>query len=240
MHGTENVTVIVAFSAGLITFLSPCILPIFPSYLAYITGISIDELSHEKNSKRARKTVITNSLLFILGFSIIFVLLGISATFIGRFLSKNIRWLEIAGGVIVILLGMHFSGVFRLKFLDHEKRIHLQEKPLGFLGTVFVGMAFGAGWTPCVGPMLGAILAVAASTQDIFKGIIILISYSVGLGIPFLISGLLVHKFFEHFRKINKYFKVISMIGGVLLMIIGLLLITGYFSTIVSYFGREM
>jgi cytochrome c-type biogenesis protein len=240
MHGTENVTVIVAFSAGLITFLSPCILPVFPSYLAYITGISIDELSHEKNSKRARKTVITNSLLFILGFSMIFVILGVSATFLGKFLSKNIRWLEIAGGVIVILLGMHFSGVFRLKFLDHEKRIHLQEKPLGLLGTVFVGMAFGAGWTPCVGPMLGAILAVAASTQDIFKGIIILISYSVGLGIPFLISGLLVHKFLEHFRKINKYFKIISMIGGVLLMIIGLLLITGYFSTIVSYFGRGM
>jgi cytochrome c-type biogenesis protein len=240
MSGTENVTVIVAFSAGLITFLSPCILPIFPSYLAYITGISIDELSHETNSKRARKTVITNSLLFILGFSIIFVLLGISATFIGRFLSENIRWIEIFGGIIVIILGLHFAGIFRLKFLDHEKRIHLQEKPLGFLGTVFVGMAFGAGWTPCVGPMLGAILTVAASTQDILKGIIILLSYSVGLGIPFLISGLLIHKFFEHFRKINKYFRTISMIGGVLLIIIGLLLITGYFSSIVTYFGREM
>jgi cytochrome c-type biogenesis protein len=240
MTGTENVTVIVAFSAGLITFLSPCILPIFPSYLAYITGISIDELSHEKNSRRARKTVITNSLLFILGFSIIFVLMGISATFIGRFLSENIRWIEIFGGIIVIILGLHFAGIFRLKFLDHEKRIHLQEKPLGFLGTVFVGMAFGAGWTPCVGPMLGAILAVAASTQDIFKGVIILISYSVGLGIPFFISALLVHKFFAHFGKINKYFKIISMIGGGLLIIIGLLLITGYFSSIVSYFSREM
>jgi cytochrome c-type biogenesis protein len=240
MSGAENVTVIVAFSAGLVTFLSPCILPIFPSYLAYITGISIEELSHEKNFRRARKLVVINSLLFILGFSIIFVLLGASATFLGKFLSKNIRWLEIVGGVIVILLGMHFSGVFRLKFLDHEKRIHLQEKPLGFLGTVFVGMAFGAGWTPCVGPMLGAILAVAASTQDILKGIIILMSYSVGLGIPFFISGLLVHKFFEHFQKVKKYFKVISTIGGILLIIIGILLITGYFSSIVMYFGREM
>lgn len=240
MTGSENVTVIVAFSAGLITFLSPCILPIFPSYLAYITGISIDELSHEMNLKRARKLVVINSLLFILGFSIIFVILGVSATFLGKFLSKNIRWLEIIGGIIVILLGMHFAGVLRLKFLDHERRIHLRKKPLGFLGTVLVGMTFGAGWTPCVGPMLGAILTVAASTQDILKGIIILISYSIGLGIPFLISGLIAHKFLEHFKNLKRYFKIISTIGGILLMIIGVLLITGYFSSIVSYFGREM
>lgn len=240
MHGTENVTVLVALSAGLITFLSPCILPVFPSYLAYITGISIDELSHEKNLKRARKSIIINSLLFILGFSIIFVLLGASATFIGKFLSKNIRLFEIFGGTIVIILGLYFAGVFRLKILDHEKRIHLQEKPIGFIGTVLVGMAFGAGWTPCVGPMLGAILAVAASTQDIFKGIVILISYSIGLGIPFFISGLIVHKFFEHFKKIKKYFKIISTVGGIILVIIGILLIMGYFSSIVMYFGREM
>lgn len=240
MSGAENVTVIVALFAGLITFLSPCILPVIPSYLAFITGLSIDEISHKKNRKHARKTVLINSLLFILGFSIIFVLLGVSATFIGKFLARNIRWFEIFGGAIVILLGLNFAGVIRLKFLMRDKRIHLQEKPIGFLGTVIVGMAFGAGWTPCVGPMLGAILTVAASTQDIFKGIVLLISYSVGLGIPFLISGLIVHKFFEHFQKIKRYFKVISTIGGILLIIIGILLITGYFSSIVMYFGGEM
>ena len=240
MIGAENVTVIVALFAGLITFLSPCILPVIPSYLAFITGISVEELSHERDRKHARKTVITNSLLFILGFSIIFVLLGVSATFIGKFLARNIRWFEIFGGAFVILLGLNFAGVIRLKFLMREKRIHLQKKPIGFLGTVIVGMAFGAGWTPCVGPMLGAILTVAASTQDIFKGIVLLISYSVGLGIPFLISGLIVHKFFEHFQKIKRYFKVISTIGGILLIIIGILLMTGYFSSIVSLFGREM
>ncbi len=118
-----------------------------------------------------------------------------------------------------------------------EKRFHLQEKPVGFLGTVIVGMTFGAGWTPCVGPMLGAILTVAASSQDIFEGIVLLISYSAGLGIPFLISGIILHKFFEHFQKIKRYFKVIYTIGGVLLVIIGILLITGYFSSIVMYFG---
>lgn len=234
MSGAENVTILVALSAGLITFLSPCILPVFPSYLAFITGISIEELSHENNLKIARKTIIVNSLLFILGFSIIFVLLGASATLMGKFLFKNIRWLEIFGGVFVIILGLHFAGVFKLKFLDREKKIHLRKKPVGLLGTVFVGMAFGAGWTPCVGPMLGAILTVAASTQDIFKGIVILISYSVGLGIPFFISGLIVHKFLEHFQRIKKYFRIISTIGGVLLIIIGILLITGYFPLLIS------
>jgi len=192
------------------------------------------------NVKRARKTVLINSLMFILGFSIIFVLLGVSATFIGKFLARNIRWFEIIGGTFVIILGLNFSGALRLKFLMCEKRIHLQEKPIGFLGTVIVGMAFGAGWTPCVGPMLGAILTVAASTQDIFKGFVLLISYSVGLGIPFLISGLIIHKFLEHFQKIKKYFKVISTIGGVLLIIIGILLITGYFSSIVMYLGGDI
>lgn len=238
MSGAENVTVIVALSAGLITFLSPCILPVFPSYLAFITGISVEELSHENNLKIARKTVIVNSLLFILGFSIIFILLGASATFIGIFLNKNIRWFEIFGGAIVIILGLHFAGVFKLKFFDREKKIHLSEKPIGFLGAALVGMAFGAGWTPCVGPMLVAILTVAASTQDIFKGIVILISYSVGLGIPFFISGLIVHKFLEHFQRIKKYFRIISTIGGVLLIIIGILLITGYFASLTSYLGR--
>ncbi len=238
MSGAENVTVLVALSAGLLTFLSPCILPIFPSYLAFISGISVEELSHENNLKIARKTVIVNSLLFILGFSIIFILLGASATFIGKFLDKNIRWFEIFGGTFVIILGLHFAGIFKLRFLDREKKIHLSEKPVGFLGAALVGMAFGAGWTPCVGPMLGAILAVAASTQDIFKGIVILISYSVGLGIPFFISGLIVHKFLEHFRRIKKYFRIISTIGGILLIIIGTLLITGYFTSLTSYLGR--
>jgi cytochrome c-type biogenesis protein len=182
--------------------------------------------------------VLINSLLFILGFSIIFVLLGASATFLGKLLSQNIRWFEIFGGVLVILIGLNFAGIIRLKFLMREKRIHLQEKPIGFLGTVLVGMTFGAGWTPCVGPMLGAILTVAASTQDIFKGVVLLISYSIGLGIPFLISGLIIHKFLEHFKRISKYFRLISTIGGLLLVIIGILLITGQFSLIVMFFGR--
>lgn len=235
MPGTENVSIFIALSAGFISFLSPCILPLIPSYMAFITGISLEELSHEKNLKRVRKIVIINSLLFILGFSIIFIALGASATFMGKFLSRNIQWFEIVGGCVVILLGLHFIGIFRLKFLNREKKIHLKDKPLGFIGTVLVGMAFGAGWTPCVGPILGAILTMAATTQNIFKGIVLLAFYSVGLGLPFLISGLIIHKFFEYFKAVRKYFKVITAVGGILLIILGVLLITGYFSSISSY-----
>lgn len=235
MPGTENVSIFIALFAGFISFLSPCILPLIPSYMAFITGISLEELSHEKNLKRVRKIVIINSLLFILGFSIIFIALGASATFIGKFLSRNIRWFEIVGGCVVILLGLHFIGIFRLKFLNREKKIHLKDKPLGFIGTVLVGMAFGAGWTPCVGPILGAILTMAATTQNIFKGMVLLAFYSVGLGLPFLISGLIIHKFFEYFKAVRKYFKVITAVGGILLVILGILLITGYFSSISSY-----
>ncbi len=237
MIGAENVSVFVAFTAGLISFLSPCILPMIPSYLAFITGISLEELSQDQNLKKVRKSVITNSLFFILGFSILFIAMGASATFIGKFLAKNIRWFEIIGGSLVVILGLHFAGLFKIKFLEREKKIHLDKKPLGIIGTVLVGMAFGAGWTPCVGPILGSILTMAAATQNVAKGIILLISYSVGLGIPFLLTGLLIHKFFEYFKTIRKYFRVITLVGGILLVIIGLLLITGYFTTISSFLG---
>ncbi|MFC2161786.1 cytochrome c biogenesis CcdA family protein [Acidobacteriota bacterium] len=237
MTGTENISALVAFTAGLISFLSPCILPMIPSYLAFITGISLEELSQDQNLKKVRKSVITNSLLFILGFSILFIAMGASATFIGKFLAKNIRWLEIIGGSFVVILGLHFAGLFKIKFLEREKKIHLDKKPLGAVGTVLVGMAFGAGWTPCVGPILGSILTMAAATQDVTKGIILLVSYSIGLGIPFLLTGLLIHKFFEYFKTIRKYFRVITLVGGILLVIIGLLLITGYFTTISSLLG---
>jgi len=232
MAGTENISILVAFSAGLISFLSPCILPLIPSYMAFITGVSIEELSSQESLRQVRKKVVFNSIAFILGFSIIFIALGASATFIGKFLSDNIRWFEIVGGAIVIILGLHFTGILRIKFLDREKSIHLKKKPLGYLGTLLVGMAFGTGWTPCVGPILGGILTLAATTQDLFKGILMLALYSLGLGIPFFISGIILHKFFEYFKVIRKYFKVIQIAGGGLLIAVGVMLILGYFSAI--------
>lgn len=238
MTGSENVSILVALSAGLLSFLSPCILPLIPSYVAFISGVSIEELAQGENLGQVRKKVIVNSLMFVLGFSIIFIALGASATFIGKFLAKNIRWFEIIGGALVIILGIHFAGFFRLKFLDREKKINLKKKPLGFLGTCLVGIAFGAGWTPCVGPILGAILTMAATTQNTLKGIVLLAVYSVGLGVPFFLSAVILHKFFEYFKTVRKYFKVITVVGGVLLILVGVLLVSGYFSSIASFLNR--
>lgn len=235
MLGTENVSIFVALSAGVLSFLSPCILPLIPSYIAFITGISIEELSLEESLRQVRKKVIANSLMFILGFSLVFIALGASATFLGKFLFRNIRWFEIIGGALVILFGIHFTGIFRLRFLDREKKVHLKKKPLGYLGTCLVGIAFGAGWTPCVGPILGSILTMAATTQNILKGIVLLAFYSIGIGVPFFLSGLIIHRFFEYFKAIRKYFKVITVAGGVLLIIVGILLISGYFSSMSAY-----
>lgn len=235
MPGSENISILVALSAGFISFLSPCILPLVPSYLAFITGVSIEELTTEDSLKQVRVKVMVNSLMFILGFSLIFIALGASATFLGKFLSRNIRWFEIIGGALVILFGLHFTGIFRLRFLDREKKVHLKNKPLGYLGTVLVGMAFGAGWTPCVGPILGSILTMAATTQNIIKGVALLAFYSLGIALPFFISGLILHKFFEYFQSVRKYFKVITIVGGVLLIMVGVLLVSGYFSAMTSY-----
>ena len=238
MAGTENVSLLVAFTAGLISFLSPCVLPLIPSYMAFITGISLEELSVHENLKKVRLAVVGNSLLFILGFSCIFIALGASATFIGTFLQDNIRWFEIIGGAVVIVLGLHFAGVFKLKFLERERKFRVKSKPLGFLGTFLVGLAFGAGWTPCVGPILGSILTLAATTQDVAKGIVLLVFYSLGLGIPFFLAGILIHKFFEYFKAIRKYFRIITAAGGALLIIVGILLISGYFTAMFSLFSR--
>ena len=240
MPGAENISIFVAISAGVISFLSPCVLPLIPSYVAFITGISLEELSQEENLRQVRIKVIANSLMFILGFSLVFIALGASATFVGKFLARNIRWFEIIGGALVIILGLHFIGILRLKFLDREKKIHLKKKPLGYLGTCLVGIAFGAGWTPCVGPILGAILTMAATTQNILKGIVLLTFYSAGLGLPFFLSAIILHKFFEYFKTIRKYFRIISIAGGVLLIIVGILLISGYFSSISAFLGSGL
>ncbi|MFB0565333.1 MAG: cytochrome c biogenesis CcdA family protein [Candidatus Aminicenantaceae bacterium] len=234
----ENISILVAISAGLLSFFTPCVLPLIPSYMAFISGVSIEELTLHENLKQVRKKVILNSLMFILGFSLIFISLGASATFIAQFLSQNIRWLEIIGGVIIIIMGLHFTGLFRLRFLDRERAIHLKKKPIGYLGTLFVGVAFGAGWTPCVGPILGTILTMAATTQNVLKGILLLVFYSLGLGLPFFLSGLILHKFFEYFKVIRKYFKVITIVGGILLISVGIMLLTGYFTIISSLLAK--
>jgi len=189
MESTPSISLFIAFSAGLFSFLSPCILPLIPSYISFITGISFEAFSSGEETRKLRRTTVIHSLLFIFGFSLVFILLGASATYAGQFLQKYQFLLTKVGGVIIIILGIHLTGIINLKFLQREKKVHLREKPLGYLGTVLVGMTFAAGWTPCIGPILGSILIVASTSQKVTSGIILLSFYSLGLALPFFASS---------------------------------------------------
>lgn len=229
---TPSVSFPAAFLAGLISFASPCILPLIPAYFSFITGYSLDELT-ESDPKEIRAKVVLSTSAFVLGFSIVFILLGASASFLGGLINQHKEIFRIAGGVIVIILGLHISGLLRLNFLNVEKRMHLDRKPVHFLGTLFVGMAFGAGWSPCIGPMLAGILAIAATQETVLKGVLLLTVYSAGLAIPFLILSLFVHMILNFVRRGAAYLKYVNVTAGVLLVIMGLLLITDKLAIIV-------
>lgn len=179
-----------------------------------------------------------HSLLFIFGFSLVFILLGASATYAGQLLQKYQFLLAKVGGVIIIILGIHLTGLINLKFLQREKKVHLREKPLGYLGTVLVGMTFAAGWTPCIGPILGSILIVASTSQKVTSGIILLSFYSLGLALPFFASSLAINSFLGYFKKIRPYLRLIPIISGILLIGVGVLLVTDYFIYLVNLLIR--
>ena len=183
---TGSVSVVVALMAGVLSFLSPCVLPLVPSYLSFVTGMSLEDLQEGVD----RKATLIHSLLFVAGFSIIFITLGASASFLGVFLRYYEVWIARIGGVLIIILGLHLIGVFRIAPLMRERRIHVNDRPAGYVGTLGVGAAFGAGWTPCIGPVLGAILTLAGTQDTVWSGVILLSVYSLGLAIPFLISAL--------------------------------------------------
>ena len=236
--GEENqVTLFVAFVAGLVSFLSPCVLPLIPTYIAFITGFSLKELQDtHKDSAMLRKMVI-NSLAFILGFSTIFILLGASASFIGQFLNEYKSTIAKVGGFIVIFLGIFMTGIVKIQPLLQEKRVHVTKKPLGLLGTFLVGVTFAAGWTPCVGPILGSVLVVAGSSGHFLRGIILLVAYSLGLGIPFFVSTLAIGWLLSFNKKVMKYVNIISILTGILLIIIGVLMVTGKFNALIYSFS---
>ncbi|MDI6778820.1 MAG: cytochrome c biogenesis protein CcdA [Bacteroidota bacterium] len=234
----DNIGILTAFAFGFLSFISPCVLPIVPGYISFISGVSLLEIEKSSNSKVARRKIILNTLLFVLGFSVVFILLGATATAIGQFLFANLTILsQIAGGIIIIF-GLHLAGVFKIKFLNYEKRIHSQLKPLGYLGSFVVGLAFAFGWTPCIGPILGGILALAAQKETVGEGIVLLASYSAGLGIPFLITGFSLSIFYNAFNKIKHHFRKIEIAGGVLLIIVGILMFTGSLMVIANYLTK--
>jgi len=222
----ENTSLLAAFTAGLLSFLSPCILPLIPAYLSFISGVSLNEMRKEEAGADSSVKVFSNALFFVIGFSFVFVALGASATFLGKFLIAELGVLRRVAGVLVILLGLLVLGVFRVGFLDQEKRYHRERKSFGLFGSFLVGMAFAFGWTPCIGPILAAILFVASTKETVFQGIGLLGVYSAGLGIPFLLAALAVDRFLRVSSWIKKHFQAIKITSGLLLIAVGILMLT--------------
>ena len=227
----DNVSLIAAFGAGFLSFISPCVLPLIPGYISFVSGVSLEEMRDDQ-AAAARRQVIITSLAFVLGFSLVFIALGASASVIGRFLFRNSNLFEKVAGALVIVIGLHTMGVFRLPFLETEKRLQAGSKPKTLTGAVLVGMAFGFGWTPCIGPILSGILVLAGSKETVWEGVVMLAVYSLGLGIPFLLTALAINKFFAASSRIRKHYHAIEVTSGILLVGIGLLLFTGQMTAI--------
>jgi len=234
----QNVGILTAFIFGLLSFVSPCVLPIVPGYISFISGVSLDEMKGVEQNRSALRSIILNSIFFIGGFTLVFVLLGATATTLGKAFNEYYATISKVAGVLIIVFGLHMMGLFKIKFLNYEQRFHVQQKKLGMLGSFLVGTAFAFGWTPCIGPVLAAILVIASRQDTVYKGIVLLGSYSLGLGIPFFLTGVSINMFFSMFNRIKKYFHAIEVVGGAMLVALGILIITNSLTILSSYFSR--
>src|SRR5919202_1153918 len=232
MEGTATLGLLIAFTAGLLSFLSPCVLPLIPSYVTFITGMSLEEV------QSARRTALVHSLLLIAGFTLIFLALGATASVLGRVLLAVREWISRVGGALIIIFGLYLLGIFNIRALGQERRLHLATKTVGYLGTVLVGVAFGAGWTPCIGPILGSILIYTSSAADLGRGLVLLLMYSLGLAVPFVLAALAINRFLVAFAHFRPEMVWVNRIGGVLLSAIGILLLTDYFTILAAYLQR--
>jgi cytochrome c-type biogenesis protein len=229
---TPTIGVLIAFSAGLLSFLSPCVLPLIPSYVTFITGLSLDDVQN------ARRNALVHGLLFVLGFTLIFLAMGAGATMLGQALLRHRDWISRIGGVIIIIFGLYLLGVLNIGFLSRERRFHVADKPVGYFGTVVVGVAFGAGWTPCLGPILGSILVYTSSQADLAKGMWLLLAYSLGLAVPFLLSAVAIERFAGFFQRMRRQMVWVSRISGAVLIGIGVLLVTNYFTVLAAWLTK--
>lgn len=221
--------ILIAFSAGLLSFLSPCVLPLVPSYVTFITGMTLEDLQHTK-----RETIF-HALMFVLGFSMIFLALGAGATVFGQIMLRYRDWISRIGGVLIIVFGLYMLGVFNIGLMARDTRLHIANKPIGYLGTLVVGVAFGAGWSPCIGPILGAILTMAANEADLQRGLILLGAYSAGLAVPFLLAAVMVEKFLSVFAKLRHQMVWVNRISGTLLVLVGVLMVTNRFTMLATW-----
>ncbi len=240
MDSFNQVSLLAAFSAGFLSFVSPCVLPLVPSYLSYITGLTVEELADVQERVRFRKAIMVNALLFIAGFSSVFIAFGASASFIGQLLYEYQDIIRKVGGVLIAIFGLYLMGILKLPFLMMERKLfHFEKRPLGYIGSFLVGTAFAAGWTPCVGPVLGGILAYASTKDSMQDGIVLLTSYSAGLGLPFFLTAFGVDKFLTHFKSLRRYLGGVSLVSGVLMVAIGVMLYANSVTMITSFLERN-
>jgi len=233
----NNINLLTAFLFGFLSFLSPCVLPLIPSYLCYITGISFEEMSgaNPEDIKKNRSLAFFHSVMFVLGLAIVFTAMGASATYLSKLIFQYKYIIVKIAGVLIFLFGLYFTGLIKPRFMQAEKRVHLKAKPAGFLGSVLIGMTFGFGWTPCVGPMLGSILLIAATKNTVWAGMLLLFFYALGLGIPFILSALLFNFFLSYSKKILKHINKIVFLSGILLMLIGILMFFNLFDRLSQF-----
>lgn len=229
----------IAFSAGFLSFVSPCVLPLVPAYVSFVTGLSFDELTRGTDRYRVKWTTLTSSLLFVAGFSTVFILFGASASFMGQVLLTHQQLLRWVGGAFIIFFGLYVMGVFNLPFLAADRRIHLQGRPAGYFGAYVVGLAFAAGWTPCVGPILGSILLYASTKQSLWQGVQLLAAYSLGLGLPLLVAALGFNAFLSRIKSMGPYMPAVTKASGVLLVGVGLLIATNSLSMLSSFLTQN-
>ncbi len=239
---TTEVSIPLAFMGGILSFISPCVLPLVPSYISFVTGISFEELTADEDNKKLKKVILFNSLMFILGFSTVFVvILGSSAQLLGSLFMEYQDVVRKIGGLAIILLGIHIIGIINFGILQRDKRFHFfREKPSGMLGSFLVGIGFAAGWTPCIGPILSAIFAVAATSESPWSGMVLFIAYSAGLAIPFLLTSLGINTFLRHFNKLKKHMRAVSIVTGLFLIATGLLIFTNSLGIIAGYLNSLM
>lgn len=235
-----DVSIGAAVLAGVLSFLSPCVLPLVPPYLCYISGVSLENLTSTDNPNMGahRLTVLLTGLVFVLGFSTVFVLLGATASAAGQVLRANLPLLAQAAGVFIIIMGLHFIGLFKIGFLSREARYHHQGESVGFVGAYLIGVAFALGWTPCIGPVLMAILSIAGASDSVARGMALLSFYSLGLGIPFLLAAMSLDTFIGFSRRFRRHLATVEKVMGVLLVITGLMFLTGSMQS-VSYWLLE-
>ena len=225
-----------AFFAGLLSFVSPCVLPLVPSYLMYITGLSLDQLSDSAERQRLQKTIIVNSLLFIAGFSVVFIAFGASASLIGQILTHYQDLIRKVGAGLIVLFGLYLTGLIKLKFLMIEKRLRLRSRPAGYLGSFLIGAAFAAGWTPCVGPVLGTVLLYASMSDTLTDGVSLLTFYSLGLGAPLFLSAVGLDRFLACFRQVRAYLGVVSVVSGIVLILLGVMMYRDSLAHLTAFF----